>query len=170
MKHNAGNKYTALTIKSVMKNYLLNRVFFLGKSFHSEYLPPASEGWRKVMFLLCTPLQRGYPHPSCWGEGVPPSFPMGWYPHPSWPGVPHPSKWGYPHLADGGYPGLPLGLDGSTPSPIRTGWGYPPLRTGWGHPLGSGLDGGTPVGTRWGLNFTLKTWILNWLLLKLLFY
>ena len=114
-------------------------------------LPPASEGWRKVMFSLCPPFRGGgdYPISSLDGPdggGVP-------YPRSGWGGGGGmPSFWlgGVPHSRsglggtpiqdqDGGYPWLPTpnsGLDGVTPPPSKTEWGTPPP-----HP---GLDGVPP--------------------------
>ena len=83
-------------------------------------LPPASEGWGKVIFSVCPHLREegGYPVPGLWVGGG--------YPIPGLGGeVPHPrSRW------RGGYP-IPDqdGGGGSTsplPSTTRTGWGTPP--------------------------------------------
>ena len=64
----------------------------------SKLLPPASEGWEKVLFffsLLVHTQGRGYPHPSDEGGG-----------EITWPGPrrgdsPHQAGWGYPPGQDG---------------------------------------------------------------------
>ena len=76
-------------------------------------LPPASEGWQKVIFSLCP------------AGGVLPSSPDTGYPHPAQMGrgdYPYPVQW----------QGTPSSSEGSTlastayhPLQIRTGWGYP---------------------------------------------
>ena len=90
-----------------------------------EYLPPASEGWRKVMFSLCPPFGGGTPsqvwvggtlaRSGWWGDtpsqvwvgGTQPGLDGGGYPGQVWMvGVPQPG------LDGGGYPGYP-------PPPIR---------------------------------------------------
>ena len=86
-----------------------------------SFLPPASEGWRKVMFSLCPPFRGGYPIPGLWGGGTPAR--SGW-----WGGTPARSGWlgvPWPGLDGGG--GLPQpGLDGEgVPQPGLDGWGYP---------------------------------------------
>ena len=116
-----------------MKSYLIHPV---GRSIHSDWLPPASKGWGKVIFWVSTHLQ-GVPHQVPMGGGVPLSSLTGWYPHPVptgggipilfWWGVPHHSQWGYPPSSPdwdyqhpdliregtssgqwgGGYPGVP---------------------------------------------------------------
>ena len=110
-------------------------------------LPPASEGWRKVMFSLCPPLREGgYPHLAVGGYSI--------LPHGRGRGIPHHSRDGgmVPPSSPnrGGYPGvLPCQQDGGTPPLTR--WGYPPSAR-WGTPcsdLGWGYppirkDGGTP--------------------------
>ena len=86
-------------------------------------LPPASEGWRNVMFSLCPPLRGvgGYPHPAD-GRGYP-ILPVGGYPNPS--------QWGYPILSHSDIP-----LPRSDPPLSRNGWVTPSP-----HP---GLEGGSP--------------------------
>ena len=89
----------------------------------TQFLPPASEGWREVIFSVCVSVHRGGT-PSSW-RGVP---------HPAVGGTP--SSWrGVPYPADGGYP---IQLMGGTPS---SWWGVP-------HPAGGGVpqpaDGGYP--------------------------
>ena len=74
-----------------------------------RFLPPASEGWRKVMFSLCPPLQGvGYYHLA--DEGEPPSQVQagGGYPLPKWGGI-LPSQ------------GIPTFQTGSTTLPGRGG-------------------------------------------------
>ena len=76
-----------------------------------QYLPPASEGWVKVIFSVCSHLVEGVPHPRSVGRG---------YPIPGLGG-------GVPHPRSGGWYPVP-GLDGGLP-------GYLPLaRSGWGVP------------------------------------
>ena len=102
-------------------------------------LPPASEGWRKVMFSLCPPFGGGVPClRSGWGGGTLSQVWMGGYPISGLGGgCPIPGL-------DGGYP-IP-GLDRGTPtwSQVRMGGylGYPPS-AGWGTPHW-GQDGGVP--------------------------
>ena len=97
-------------------------------------LPPASEGWGEVIFLVCLSVH-------------------------TWEGVPHPTDGGYPlprsgqgapHLADGGVPpsqvwtgGYPIQLTEGTPSQVWRG-GYPIQLTG-GTPF-PGLDREVPPG------------------------
>ena len=72
------------------------------------------------------PSQPGYPHPSIWLTGVPPSS---WWGTPIWPMGGISSSWwmggGTPHWDWMGVP--PWGLGGVLPT-VRTGWGYPPVR------------------------------------------
>ena len=95
-------------------------------------LPPASEGWGKVLFSICqsTPRPGGggvVPHPSWQGEGTPVlsqarGTPSGW--------------WGIPH---------PIWLMGHV-LPVGTGWGYPNPDLAWGSPLSStGWDTPPPL-------------------------
>ena len=134
-------------------------------------LPPASEGWGKVLFSVCqSTLMGGYPisgpagYPiSGLGRGVPhPRSGQGGYPIPGLDGgVPHPrSGWGevtQPRSGQGGTPtqvwtgGYPNpGLDGGVPHP-RSGWGVPHPRSGWG---GTPWDR-VPPDLEWG---TPQTW------------
>ena len=106
----------------------------------SSLLPPASEGWRKVIFSVCSHLRGGggggYPLPANWWW-VPPSFLTGGKPILPDRGLPQSGWWGggLSHLANAG-PDLGWG----TPHP-DLGWGYPPTP----HPdLGPG-QGGTPT-------------------------
>ena len=73
------------------------------------FLPPASEGWREVIFSLCVSVHT-------WGGGGPdPALDGGGYPNLG--------QGGYPNL-EGGYPisgGVPQPWMGGTPSP----GGYP---------------------------------------------
>ena len=92
-------------------------------------LPPASQGWGKVLFSVCLSV-----HIS---GGVPQSG-LG--------GVPHPKSGGYP---------IP-GLDGVPPSqtwdgvpPPRPGTGYPRI-LGWGTPPDLGRGTLPPPDLRWG--------------------
>ena len=82
------------------------------------FLPPASEGWGKVIFSVCqsTPGGRGYPHLLTGMGGVPRSGPDDG-------GIPNlPDGGGYSILPNWGVP--PSGLDSDTPPPqIRTRWG-----------------------------------------------
>ena len=107
-------------------------------STQPNFLPPASEGWGKVIFSVCPHLRgggypisglgRGVPHPRSgwWGGGVP-HLRSGWWGG----GVPHSrSQW----------------LGGGTPSQVwMVGRGVPHPRSGWwgggGYPI-QGLDGG----------------------------
>ena len=109
-------------------------------------LPPASEGWRKVMFSLSPPFRGGgYPVSGLdGGGGTPSQVWTGGVPHPRsgwggtpscWQGVTHPrSGWGgCPILLTGG--GYPIpGLEGGYPH-RRSGWGVPPLSAGWSTPI-----------------------------------
>ena len=125
-------------------------------------LPPASEGWGKVIFSVCTPSQvrggGGYPilglrwgerYPSqvwdgcggtltrsrCWGGGTPARS--------RWWGVPpHPGMRYSPDLGWGTPPGPGMGY------PPDLGWGTP-QNLGWGTPRT--WDGVTPpADLRWG--------------------
>ena len=90
-----------------------------------DILPPASEGWGKVIFSVCSHL---------WGGGYPIpgllrtlSQVCGWggYPIPGLGGVPHlKSGWGVPHP--------------------RSWWGVPHPRSGWGGTPSQVWVGGTP--------------------------
>ena len=92
------------------------------------FLPPASEGWRKVMFSLCPPFRGGGTPSQVWVGGGYPISGLG-------RGVPHPrSRWG------GGYP-IPGSGRGGTPSQVYVG-GVPPPDLGWGIP--PDLGPGTP--------------------------
>ena len=98
------------------------------------YLPPASEGWGKVIVSVCVsvhtwgwvpqPADGGYPHlRSGWGGGYPiPGLDGGGYP------ISHPAYGGYPipGLDGGGYP-LPRSGQG-VPHPAY--WGVPHLGRG----------------------------------------
>ena len=132
-----------------------------------SFLPPASEGWGKVIFSLCVSA-----HTTTGGGSTPSEVWMGGaVPHPrseQGGGVPHP-RFGWWR---GGNPGYPPGLDGYppqdwmvyTPPPVRTGWGIPqpgldgewgtpppPVRTGWGTSSQPELNGVPPLAkTGWG--------------------
>ena len=111
---------------------------------HPTLLPPASEGWGKVIFSLCvsvhTLMGGGVPHLRSGWVGTPSQVWLGGYPIPGlaggYPisglagGVPHlRSGWGeLPHLRSGGYPISGLGR-GGTPSQVWVG-GVPHLRLG----------------------------------------
>ena len=78
-------------------------------------LPPASEGWEKVIFSVCLSVHTG-------GGGLPPSADGGGYPHQVLTrGYSHPSQLG------GGTPSFPSGQNwmGETPPTVRTGWDTP---------------------------------------------
>ena len=136
------------------------------KPFTQWYLPPASEGWGKVIFSVCSDLWGGgvVPHPGLDGGGggfTPSQVLGGGYPIQVWMveglphlrisglgEVPHPGLdgGGVPHLRSGGYPiqvwmvgGYPISGLGGTRS--RSGWwgGTPSQVWGVPHP---GLDGG----------------------------
>ena len=84
----------------------------------SGLLPPASEGWRKVMFSLCPPLQGGTPFPGAGGTPFP--GPGRGYPLPRWGGYPLlRSRWGrgVPHLRRGTptWEGVPPAWEGVPP-------------------------------------------------------
>ena len=105
-------------------------------------LPPASDGWGKVIFLLCVSVQTstggGYPHPRS-GWGIPHlRSRMGEYPP-----ISHPGRENAP-CQDSGIPHPRSGQE--IPPLVRTGWGYPPS---WYwikvHPPTSRLDWGTPL-------------------------
>ena len=103
----------------------------------SVLLPPASEGWRKVIFSVCSHQRGGGGGTPIQSMGVPPSFSMGGY-HNLSDGIPPSSQWrGYPHLADRwGTPGYAL---------VGTGWGStppPPIQDLMEVPPHRGLDGG----------------------------
>ena len=104
---------------------------FENLSLKMSYLLPASEGWGKVTFSVCSHIWGGYPI-QVWGGGVP------------WPGL----------ECGGEYPILGVGV----PQPGLDGWGYPIPGLGWGgtlawsrwwgelfHPRG----GGCPVRSGW---------------------
>ena len=102
------------------------------------YLPPASEGWGKVIFSLWVSVHTskgGLPHQVLTGGGEPHQVLTREYPNLPDRGYPHSFRqWGTPFLPDGEPWGTPQsGLDGGTPPPIKTGWGYPLVRTGWGY-------------------------------------
>ena len=105
-----------------------SRYYFAWISICSLFLPPASEGWGKVLFSVCLSvhISGGGTHPRSGRGGEVPN------PRSRWgEGVPHPrSRWGR------GYP-IP-GQDRVPPGP---GMGYPPdlgqgthLELGWGTP------------------------------------
>ena len=91
----------------------------LENNFSDHFLPPASEGWGKVIFSVCSHLrgEGGYPIPGLeGGRGTPSKMRTG---VPWVPLAPRSGR-GIPHPADGGYPrmeGYPLS---------KTGWGIPP--------------------------------------------
>ena len=149
----------------------------------SILLPPASEGWGKVLFSVCQStlpqggvphlrsrwggysipgLDRGEPHPmSGWG-GTPSKVCMRGVPHPSsgLGGVPHPrSGWegGTPsQVWPGGYPmgwGTPQDLGWGTPWTMD--W-VPSPRPGMGYPLGPGM--GYPLPQTWDGVPSPQTW------------
>ena len=98
-----------------------------GELVHSlTPLPPASEGWWKVIFLLCPPPGEGYPHPVLM-EGTPIQSQ-------------HPNRRGYPHpvLAGGNTIQSQRGCTQSGPNRAVPG------QVMMGVPL-SGLDGGTSL-------------------------
>ena len=87
----------------------VNETNFLCAERH--YLPPASEGWGKVMFSVCSHLG-GYPYPI-----------MPWGTHLGGGTLPGPAGGGYPARSSPGYPagGYQVGYP---PGQVRTG-GYP---------------------------------------------
>ena len=93
------------------------------------YLPPASEGWGKVLFLVCLSVHTligGIPKPGLDGGGYPSQVWMVGVPRvPPRPGLDGRGYPGYPHHDWMGYP--PLSLDGVPPT--ITGWGNPPPQT-----------------------------------------
>ena len=115
-------------------------------------LPPASEGWGKVIFSVCPRLQ-GVPHPA--DEGGTPSqvWPRG-YPIPGLDRGGYPisrSRWGVPHSqvwTESTQSQVWMGVYLEYPPPIGTGWGTPkygldgvPPNMDWmGYPQ-LGLDG-----------------------------
>ena len=92
-------------------------------------LPPASEGWGKVLLSVCqSHLDRGDTPSGWWGEEVPhPRSGGGGTPSCWWGGgwvVSHPrSERGYPILLMGKYP-----IQNQDRGPIETGWGTSPSR------------------------------------------
>ena len=137
------------------------------------FLPPASEGWGKVIFSLCVSVytsMRGTPFPGQdEGEGTPfpcqdgggaplprsgwgvPPVRTGWgrdmrYPFPGQDGkIPHPrAGWGTPCQDWMGYPHW----DWIGVPPVSTGWSTPWLRLDGGYPI-PGQDGATPIGPGW---------------------
>ena len=93
----------------------------------AQSLPPASEGWGKVIFTVCLSVHtRGEGTPICWLGGGTPSGPTG-----GTPSFPTGTSW----------QGVPWALDG-VPPPHGDWMGYPSFETGWGYPL--------PIGTGWG--------------------
>ena len=152
------------------------------------FLPPASEGWGKVIFSLCvsvhTLTEGGYlipihPHPypslsggvpdqALDGGGVPrSSLGQGGYPNPSldWGGTPT-LDGGYPNLGLGGIPTLDGGvphLQGGTPSHV---WGVPWVPPGIASTYYSYVAGGVPLAfTQEDFLVSLKTAVslLSWL-------
>ena len=108
--------------------------------FMASFLPPASEGWRKVMFSLCPPFRGGGDVPrlrSGWGRGYPiPGLDRGYPIQGLDRGNPHPGL----RCGQGGTPGTTPYTSGTwtggtqgTPSP---GWGTPLVLDvdGWGVP------------------------------------
>ena len=113
-------------------------------------LPPASEGWGKVIFSVCSHL---------WGGGYPISGLVGGVPHPrsGWGGTPS-------QVWVGGTRSQVWMVGGKWGTPTMTGWGTSTM-TGWGtphcdwmgyphhdwigyHPTMTGW--GTPTMTAWG--------------------
>ena len=116
----------------------------LKTAWEISFLPPASEGWGKVIFSVCPHLwghpvpglDRGAPShvwtrgtPSCW-QGDTPSR-TGWgILIQGWMGYSPPSKTGWgTHLSKTGW-GTPPSSPGWGKPPSRTGWGTPPTKTG----------------------------------------
>ena len=98
-----------------------------------KFLPPASEGWGKVIFSVCSHLRGGgvpCPRPGLGGYPVPD---LGWYPIPGLGG-------GYPVPGLGG---VPCPRSGVVPHP-RSGWGVPCPRFVWGVPHPRSGWGGVP--------------------------
>ena len=98
------------------ENYLLQDS---ARSKKLTLLPPASQGWGKVIFSVYVSV-----HTST-GGGVP-HLPMGGYPIPGQDGgypIPGPDRGQYPII----------GPDGGIPHP-RSGWGVPHPRSGQGYP------------------------------------
>ena len=102
--------------------------------FTVYFLPPASEGWGKVIFSVCPHLQGG--------EGTPSQV---WV-----RGIPHPRSGGYPVPGLGG--GTPFQVCGGGTSSQFWGGVYPVPGLGGGYPI-PGLDGegylGYPPGQVW---------------------
>ena len=95
----------------------------LGRGVVVRLLPPASEGWGKVIFSVCSHLARGYPLSGLGGGGTPSQVWVGGYPI-SGLGVPHRRSgwWGVPGvppgqvwMVGGRYPGYPPTWDGVPP-------------------------------------------------------
>ena len=146
------------TFSQICQNYCRSHLFStsIAKLY---FLPPASEGWEKVIFSLCVSV-----HTSMGGGGVPqPGLDGGGYPSQVWMvgGVPQQGLdggggtsarsgwWGVPpsQVWMVGVPGQVLGTPhhpdlAGVPPPTMTGWGtphhdwmgYPPTMTGWGTP------------------------------------
>ena len=136
------------------------------------FLPPASEGWGKVIFSVCPHLRGGgVPHPrSGWGVPCPRSV-AGGYPSQVWVGVPIPGLGGgVPCLRSGlgvqyPIPGLDgEGVPGVPPSGARSGWWGrgTPSQVWWGTP---GLDGGGylryPQGQVWMGGTLSQVWMVG---------
>ena len=125
-----------------------------------QFLPPASEGWRKVLFSVClsvhtSPRGGGGYLSKVWmvGEGGYPSqVLMGGVPQPGLDGGEGTQVTPQPYLDGGGYPGLD---GGGVPPPARSGWwGFPGYLPGQVWMVGGtpwpGLDGVPPTMTEWG--------------------
>ena len=92
------------------------------------FLPPASEGWREVIFSVCSHLRGGGYPISGLGRGVPHPRSRFWgYPIPGPGSGGTPSQvWGVPHPRSGGTPSQ---VRGGSPSQV---WGVP-------HPMSGGV-------------------------------
>ena len=112
---------TSSTIKSLkITRSIYLRINVLLKQSKCPFLPPASEGWGKVLFSVCLSVNTSMggggaevPQPGLDdGRGVPPG-----------------QVW-----MVGGDPSQVWMVGGTPGTPTMTGWSTPPTMTGWGTP------------------------------------
>ena len=128
-----------LITKQKQMQMLLHGIFCIKD--HVHYLPPASEGWGKVLFSVCQSTLAG------WGDT----------PSQVWPGG-YPMGWGTPQTWDRVPPPPDLGWG----TPLRPGMAVPPSDLGWCHPSSAGPGMGYTPGPGTGYPSQTWDWVPPW--------